>query len=82
MGRYFEDRLRQMEFRSDATIRVKGLAIGIELEKKGYADRILEKSRKAGLLVTGEEDTLTLFPALTIDRAAAAEGLDILDACI
>lgn len=41
--------------------------------------QLVERCRKAGLLVSAEEDNLlTMFPALTIERKAVREGLDIL----
>jgi acetylornithine/succinyldiaminopimelate/putrescine aminotransferase len=58
-------------------VRIAGLAIGVVLEDDD-ADRVVERCREDGLLVTGEDDTLELFPALTIDRATADHGLDVL----
>jgi 4-aminobutyrate aminotransferase-like enzyme len=78
----FAERLVQLPFKSSATIRVKGLAIGIEFEDEGYADRLSEECREAGLLISGEEDTVTLFPALTIDEQTARAGLDVIERCL
>ena len=45
--------------------------------------QLAERCRKAGLLVSAEEDNLlTMFPALTIERKAVREGLDILEGCL
>lgn len=79
LGDYFLARLSQMRFDGKATVRGKGLAIGIELEDEDYASEIGEACRKGGLLISAEEEVLMLFPALTIDRATAQRGLDIFE---
>jgi acetylornithine/succinyldiaminopimelate/putrescine aminotransferase len=60
-------------------VRIKGLAIGIELAEGTAAEPIVARCLDAGLLISGEEDSLTLFPALTIDRETADRGLDLLE---
>jgi 4-aminobutyrate aminotransferase-like enzyme len=82
MGEYFERRLGAMSFADDAEVRVKGLAIAVELGDETYVERVGRKARDRGLLLSAEGDTLMLLPALTIDRATAAEGLDILERCL
>ena len=74
-----EARLHEMEFRSTATIRAKGLAIGVELEDEDYADSIAEKARAGGLLISSEEGVIQIFPAINIKRSAVKKGLDILE---
>ncbi len=52
-------------------------------DKSHYASELAERCRKAGLLVSAEkENLLTMFPALTIEREAVREGLDILEGCL
>jgi 4-aminobutyrate aminotransferase-like enzyme len=52
-------------------------------EESDYASKLVDRCREAGLLVSADEDNLfTLFPALTIDREVARQGLDILEACL
>jgi acetylornithine/succinyldiaminopimelate/putrescine aminotransferase len=82
MGDYFTARLSQMEFKSPATVRVKGLAVGVDVGSPDYASKISDRCRRAGLLVTTEEEALTMFPALNIDQKVAREGLDILEQCL
>lgn len=81
---YFRARLSEMKFREQPSVRVIGLAIGIEFgEKSHYASQLGERCRKAGLLVSADEDNLlTMFPPLTIGREAVREGLDILERCL
>jgi acetylornithine/succinyldiaminopimelate/putrescine aminotransferase len=82
LSRCFTDRLSQMKFKKGATLRILGLAIGIEVSDSNYADRIQQKSLKKGLLFTTQEKTLTLFPPLTTRQAIAEKGLEILGTCL
>jgi acetylornithine/succinyldiaminopimelate/putrescine aminotransferase len=82
MSQRFTDRLSQMKFKKDATIRILGLAIGIDVNDSKYAERIQQKSLKKGLLFTTQGQTLTFFPPLTMREAIAEEGLDILESCL
>jgi acetylornithine/succinyldiaminopimelate/putrescine aminotransferase len=80
---YFGERLSQMPFKHRATIRVKGLAIGIDLEDEDYASQLQEKSRRRGLLFSHESGSnLLLLPALNMERSVAQKGLDILESCV
>ena len=83
-GDAFRARLSEMKFAERATVRVMGLAIGVEFgEGSQYASRLGERSREAGLLVSVEEgNLLTMFPALTIDAGALHAGLEILEQCL
>jgi len=79
---YFAERLAQIDFKQSATIRIKGLAIGIEFEDEDYAAAVHEKSRRCGLLFSHESGpTLLLLPALNMTRPIADEGLAILERC-
>lgn len=79
---YFRARLTEMEFAEPAAVRILGLAIAVEFgEESDYASQLGGRCRDAGLLVAAEGNLLMMFPALTIDREVAAEGLDILERC-
>lgn len=79
---YFAERLSQIEFKQPATVRVKGLAIAIDLEDDDYASELHKKSRRNGLLFSHESgSTLLILPALNMERLVAARGLDILERC-
>jgi acetylornithine/succinyldiaminopimelate/putrescine aminotransferase len=82
MSEYFRVRLLQLEFEKPAAVRVQGLAIGIDVGDEAYAERVQARCRRAGLLLSTEGSTLLLLPALTIDRATAAKGIDILARCV
>ena len=79
MGNYFLARLAGMQFRGKATVCGKGLAVGITFEDEDYASEIGEACRKRGLLVSAEEYTLMLFPALNIAGTTARRGLDLFE---
>jgi 4-aminobutyrate aminotransferase-like enzyme len=78
MSEYFRVRLLQLEFDRPAAVRIQGLAIGIDVGADDYADAILDKCRRNGLLVSTEGSTVLLLPSLAIDKRTAARGLDIL----
>jgi len=75
----FRSRLHQMDFGSPVDIRVTGLAIGLEFEDGAYAGALADRCRTKGLILSVDDDTLTLFPALTISRSVVHEGLDIIE---
>ena len=82
LSQHFTDRLSRMKFKKGATLRILGLAIGIEVSDSTYADRVQQKAKQRGLLFTTQEKTLTLFPPLTMKQAIAEEGLEILESCL
>jgi acetylornithine/succinyldiaminopimelate/putrescine aminotransferase len=82
MSAYFRLRLEAMPSKRDPTVRIEGLAIGIDFGDEKYADKVGERCRAKGLLVSPEGETVLLIPSLDIDRKTAAKGLDILADCV
>ena len=85
MSEYFSDRLAGMRFtrvKHVAAIRVKGLAIGIDVKSGDAADALQAKCRRQGLLAATEGSTLLLLPALNVPKRVAKRGLDILEKCV
>jgi acetylornithine/succinyldiaminopimelate/putrescine aminotransferase len=82
VSQYFTDRLSQMKFKKPVTLRIMGLAIGIDVGNERYADQIQQKCLKKGLLFTTQGQTISLFPALTLRKPVAEEGLNILEGCL
>jgi acetylornithine/succinyldiaminopimelate/putrescine aminotransferase len=78
MSEYFRVRLLQLEFDRPATIRIQGLAIGIDVGDEDYADAIHDKCRRHGLLVSTAGSTVLLLPSRAIDKRTAARGLNML----
>ena len=79
---YFRSRLLEMDFDEPAGIRIKGLAIGVDVHDEEYASAIEEGCRRRGLLLTTEGSSILLLPALNIERSVAKRGLDILEKAI
>jgi adenosylmethionine-8-amino-7-oxononanoate aminotransferase len=81
-GRQIGERLLRLPFPSPADVRVCGLAIGVELASEGYAEKFAARCRRAGLLISADESTLSMFPALDVDAATTQHALDIMEACV
>jgi 4-aminobutyrate aminotransferase-like enzyme len=79
---YFRSRLGAMDFGDDAEVRIRGLAIGVDLRDEDRVGKLARRCRRKGLLVSDEGETLLLIPALNVSRKAAERGLDILEDCI
>jgi adenosylmethionine-8-amino-7-oxononanoate aminotransferase len=79
---YFRTRLEAMRFKRQGELRILGLAIGLDFGDEDYCEKLAARCRRKGLLVSPEGETLLLIPALNIDRATAARGLDILEQCV
>jgi acetylornithine/succinyldiaminopimelate/putrescine aminotransferase len=75
----FVSRLLAMPWKREVDIRVKGLAIAVEVDE---AEQIVERARKRGLIIGEEDDTLQMFPPLVLNDDDAAEGLEILERAI
>ncbi len=83
MNKFFVNRFLKMKFKYQAKICAKGLAIGVKFEHAGYANEIMAKSQKKGVLFSSLNDKIfTLFPALNIDHKTAQKGLDIIEECL
>jgi acetylornithine/succinyldiaminopimelate/putrescine aminotransferase len=79
MSAYFGDRLAAMDFEETPRLNIRGLAIGVDVGDGDYADRIQERARRGGLLLTTQGSSVLMLPALNIDRGAAKRGMDILE---
>jgi len=73
---YLRDRLVEMEFDQ---VRASGMAIGAD--RKNASDAI-DRCRRKGLLLTGYDETLTLFPPLNTTMKTARAAMDILETCL
>lgn len=82
MNHLFNARLKGMKFRQEPGLSIKGLAINVDVGKANYAKKIQEKCLEGGLFFNASETSLTMFPALNIERKVAEKGLSILEECI
>jgi hypothetical protein len=53
-----------MKFKKGATLRILGLAIGIDVSDSNYADRIQQKALKKGVLFTTQKKHSLFFTHL------------------
>lgn len=80
---YFTKRLQAMNFRKPTKIRVTGLAIGLECSEGGYLTDVSGRCLTSGLIISELGPFMaTMFPALTIDRKTAEEGLAIFESSL
>jgi acetylornithine/succinyldiaminopimelate/putrescine aminotransferase len=68
LGQIFKEKLGEIKFKNGAEIRIKGLAVGIDVKEEEYATNIKEASLEHGLLMNTEGSSLVFFPALNIER--------------
>ncbi len=78
VGRIFREELPKITFREEPEIRIKGLAIAVDVKDEGYASEIKEKAVEHGLLMNTEGSSLSFLPALNIDTETVLEGLKLL----
>jgi len=80
MEKFFQNKLTKIKYKMPTNIRIKGLAIGIEFEKSDYVYEVKKRCLKNGLIVSElGNKILTFFPALTIDKQTAEDGLKIFE---
>jgi acetylornithine/succinyldiaminopimelate/putrescine aminotransferase len=78
----FKEELPRLKFKNEAVIRIIGLAIGIDVKDDGYAEEIMDKCLKEGLLMNTEGSSIVFFPALNISEATVRKGIGIISQCI
>ena len=76
----FAQRLSAMKLDGLKALRVQGLAIGLEFEAEAAARHLLEKCRRAGLLLADNSETeLLLLPPLNLAPDTAERALRIIE---
>lgn len=78
----FQKELSELQFRNEPEIRIKGLAIGIDLKDAEYASEVKSKALKKGLLMNIEGSTLLFLPNFLMQEKTAREGIELLKNCI
>ncbi|MDQ3364858.1 MAG: aspartate aminotransferase family protein [Myxococcota bacterium] len=78
----FLSRLLAMPWRRDVEVRAQGLALAVRIDDPDYIEGVATRCREAGVLVGAEAEYLELYPALTIDRETAGEGLDLVERAV
>ena len=82
LSAFFKEELSEMNFGKKPEIRIKGLAIGIDLNDEDYASEVKEKALKEGLLMNTEGTSLLFLPNFLMQKKIAKEGLEILKKCL
>ena len=78
VGRIFREELPKITFREEPEIRIKGMAIAVDVGDEDYASEIKKKAVEHGLLMNTEGSSLSFLPALNIDAKTVLEGIKIL----
>jgi len=71
-------KLSTIEWPAEPELRIQGLAIAVDLGDDKLVAALEARCREAGLLLFAEEDSLVMFPPLTLDRETLQEAIDIL----
>lgn len=74
----FKNELPKINFKNQTEVRIKGLAVAIDVKEEEYASEIKKKALRNGLLMNTEGSSLLFLPALNIDSENVYEGLKIL----
>jgi acetylornithine/succinyldiaminopimelate/putrescine aminotransferase len=82
MSDYFRGRLSQIAYENPASIRILGLAIGVDFDDEDYANKVAARCRRKGLMVAPQDTGILLIPALNIEYEVAAKALDIFEESI
>jgi acetylornithine/succinyldiaminopimelate/putrescine aminotransferase len=80
---YFELRLAQVKFKHGPRVRIKGAAIAVDFDQKGYSEFIFKRALEKGLILPHPEPySLVMFPPMNIPQTLVDQGLDIIEQCI
>jgi acetylornithine/succinyldiaminopimelate/putrescine aminotransferase len=78
MSRFFRERFLQMPFDDDPELRIRGMALAVDIHDEERASEIQKRCCRNGLLLDTNGGALLLLPALNVPRDVAQEGLDLL----
>jgi 4-aminobutyrate aminotransferase-like enzyme len=78
MSRYFRERFLRMPFDDEPELRIRGMALAVDIHDEDRAGEIQKRCRRKGLLLDTNGGALLLLPALNVPRDVAEEGLDLL----
>lgn len=78
IGELFRKTFVDHGFQESEDFRIKGMAIGLDLEDEEKVSEVRKQCLQKGLIVGSEGSSLVFFPALNIEPALVQEGLEIL----
>jgi acetylornithine/succinyldiaminopimelate/putrescine aminotransferase len=79
MSLYFRDRFAQMPFDDQPELRIRGMALAVDIDDEERVEEIQKRCQRNGLLLDTNGGALLLLPALNVPQDVAAKGLDILE---
>lgn len=74
----FRKGISEVKFKKDPEVRIKGAAIGIDLQDADYASEIKDKALKKGLLMNTEGPSLLFLPNFQMTKKTIEEGINLL----
>lgn len=78
LSNLFKNEISEVKFKNDPEIRIKGAAIGIELNDEDYASEVKDKALKEGLLMNTEGSSLLFLPNFNMEENTVREGINLL----
>ncbi len=82
LGKLFEKEISEVNFKEKPELRIKGLAIGIDLKDKDYASKIRNNALDHGLLMNTEGSSLLFLPNFLMEEKTVTEGVNLLKKCV
>lgn len=82
LEKLFKKEIFEVNFKKEPELRIKGLAIGIDLNDKDYAAQIKSKALEQGLLINTEGSSLLLLPNFLMEEETVQEGIGLLKKCV
>ena len=78
LSHFFKNQISELKFRKDPEVRIKGAAIGVDLQDEEYASEVKDKALKEGLLMNTEGSSLLFLPNFEMTEETVAEGFNLL----
>lgn len=78
----FHEEITKLPFKQKPIVRIKGLAIGIDLHNEDYTSKVKEKAFKNGLLMNTEGSSLLFLPNFLMQKKTVEDGIELLKNCI
>jgi acetylornithine/succinyldiaminopimelate/putrescine aminotransferase len=78
ISKSFKNEISEVKFRKDPEVRIKGAAIGIDLQDEDYASEVKDKALKHGLLMNTEGSSLLFLPNFHMTGETIREGINLL----
>lgn len=74
----FRKEISEIKFKNDPEVRIKGAAIGIDVQDEKYASQVKDKALKEGLLINTEGSSLLFLPNFQMNEETVKEGIKLI----